>query len=141
MTRFLFSFSSGTTHTIDMTFEISAINQFCQNVLLKHWDRTRIKSQFFLEILYHLLWKHHIADSHRRRNCMRKGIQINYCPLVRKSKYRIFIFFRYSQLRIIIIFYNISSSAFCPTQIFVTLRYTCGNTAWKTVKWCYMKCL
>ena len=78
-----------TPDAVDVPFKISVLNESRNYILLKGRNGTRIKAKPRIKPAHKLLGQYHIADTQRRRDCFREGIQIDHIILIGEGKQRI----------------------------------------------------
>ena len=74
MLLLLLRFSSFSSHSVDMPFEIAGGDQFRQHILLKGGYSTGVKTEFFLERRQELFGKYHVAHTYGGGNGFGKGV-------------------------------------------------------------------
>ena len=64
------------SYTIDMTFKVTVVNKFSENVLHKGRNGAGVKAELFFIRFDKMFGKHHVSDTKRGRDRFGKGIQI-----------------------------------------------------------------
>ena len=64
-----------------VSFKITAVDELCNDKLLKGGNGARIKSKLFLKDLYKFLGKNHITHTQGGRNGFGEGIEIDHVVL------------------------------------------------------------
>ena len=93
----LSGFSQGSSDSVDMPLKITAVNELCNNKLLKGGNGAGVKSELFLKCFNELFGKHHIAHTQGGRNGFREGVKIDYVILFCKRKERFLRLCRYRE--------------------------------------------
>ena len=91
-----------------VSFKITAVDELCNDKLLKGGNSARIKSKLFLKDLYKFFWKNHITHTQGGRNGFGEGIEIDHVVLLGKRKEGFLRLCRYRKLGFEVILYNIS---------------------------------
>ena len=73
-----------------MTFKVTVVNKFSENVLHKGRNGAGVKAQLFFIRFDKMFGKHHVSDTKRRRDRFGKGMKKEYRCTLRTKKMRLF---------------------------------------------------
>ena len=104
-----------------MSFKISIIGQFGENVLHKGRNGAGVKAELFSIRFDKMFGKHHVSDKKRGRDRFGKGIQIYDVIVFREGKQCVRRLGRNRELRFKVILNDISVFLICPSNVFVKL--------------------
>ena len=114
-------FPYASPRTVDVPFEITAVQKLRQYKLLECRNCAGVKAELFTECPDELFRNDHVPDAHRRGDRFRKRVQIYHIVLVRKPEQRLCRLRGYGKFGAVIGFYNEASRFVRPADVFVTL--------------------
>ena len=146
---FLEFFSHISSDAVDMTFKITVVDQFGQDVLYKGGNGTGVEAELFLILPDEVFRKKHIPDAQRGRDRFGEGVEVNYVIIWGKRKKSFGWLCGDRKFRFVIIFDDISPRSIGPIYVFMPFGCGCGNTAGvasigrgvENFSRCLMKCL
>lgn len=115
-----------------MPLKFTAVDEFCQNILVKSGYAAGIKTQLIFKLAGECAGQQQVCNTKGGSYGTGEGIQIKHIVVVRQGKHGLLRLGRGREFRFIVILHDPGSVAVGPVDVFPALAGTGGNAAGKT---------